>query len=174
MKHFKFTRIIKVFGVIFFTAIIINSCTKENPTPPYVGTWAYNYTYLDDSTNITYHEKLVYVLTSNSFTETYEEMNPNSGVWISYVGAKGILSSNGTNLYFGITDAGITSFVYVNNIQTPTGVITYFNENSDAINFNNILAQYLGDKSFNYSYSVSGQYLYLTDSSNATAKFTKE
>jgi hypothetical protein len=174
MKHLKYTRITKVIGVILFTAIIIISCTKETPTPPYIGTWAYNYTYLDDSTNISYQEKIVFTLTSNRFTETYEELNSNTGAWISYLGAKGILTSNGITLYFGITDAGITSYVYVNNVQTPTGVITYFNENSDAIDFNNILNMYLGEKSFNYSYSVSGQYLYLTDSNNVTAKFTKE
>ena len=151
---------LKLLGILITSSIILYSCTKDKPTPAYVGTWSATVS-MADSAGTIYSEREIYSFTESSFTETIQMISAVSGQWVNYVGTKGSLSVNGSVMTFNVTDVGITSFTASNQ---PTGTLIFYNENANALDFQGYLQQiYGGQKTFNTSFTISGKFLTFSD-----------
>jgi len=170
MKH----NFLKTFGILLISSIIVYSCSKDTPAPAYVGTWAATVTYKDTSSNQNYAVRYLFTFTESSFTKIFQEISSTNNQWVNELATKGDLSVSGNKITYNVTDIGISSVNPGNN--QPTGVITYYNENSSALEFQTYLSTLEAytdfsliaeSKTYTNTFTISGKFLSFSEYPNA-------
>jgi hypothetical protein len=134
--------------------LAITSCEKDEPVPPYVGTWSISWDVAEEGDTI--WVKDILTLTADTYSEVLQLRYHPTGSWRTYFGMRGSLSVSGNIMTIKIDKAGFST---VDDQDRPTGNVVYYSKGTEEYN---AIIQFMGlNETITAEFSVTGDKLVL-------------